>query len=209
MKALIYKDLVSIKKYALIFAILILATSVYGLVYDHMVVSIGFLILIPIALINVFFDVDIKSNSHKYIMAMRIDKRKIVLSRYVIIWIISGLAVVVTLISNIKLANNNSLPNTLLLPFIFMVTSFLPLIQLPFMYKFGNQNARMLFTLIYFAVFLFLNHLWKNNVDIINSIKSILDIDKNYLGLVILIFIIILNILSLMVSFKIYENKEF
>ena len=176
MKALIYKDLVSIKKYALIFAILIVGTSVYGLVYDHMMISIGFLVLIPIALINVFFDVDIKSNSHKYIMAMGIDKRKIVLSRCIIIWIISSLAVVIMTINNIKLDYNNSLSNTLLLPFIFMATSFLPLIQLPFMYRFGNQNARMLFTLIYFAVFLFLNHLWKNNVYIINSIKSILDL---------------------------------
>ena len=208
MKALIYKDLISIKRYFVLIAIFIVILAGYQYKEGRLMISSGFFILIPIALINAFFDVDIKSNADKYIVGMGIDKRKIVLSRYLIIWIFIGLGVLIGLLGRLKVNNPNLFSINLLIPIIILSQSLVPIIQIPFMYKFGNQTARIVFIFIYIFIFMLVNYMWKNEDLVINFLQENLVIGKNYVGLVILLIALVLNIISLIASIKIYENKE-
>ena len=208
MKALIYKDLISIKKYYVFIAMLIVLIAGYEYREGRIMLSSGFFILIPIALINALFDVDIKSNADKYIVGMGIEKRKIVLSRYLIIWIFAGLAVLIGLLGRLKVNNPNLFSINLLIPIIILSSSLIPLIQIPLMYKFGNQTARMVFMFVYIFIFILVNYFWKNEDLVINFLQENLVIGKNHVGLVILLLALVLNIISLIISIKIYENKE-
>ena len=208
MKALIYKDLISIKKYFLLIAMLIVLIAGYEYREGQLMLSSGFFILIPIALLNALFDVDIKSNADKYIVGMGIEKRKIVLSRYLIIWIFVGLAVLIGLLGRLKVNNPNLFSINILIPIIILSSSLIPLIQIPLMYKFGNQTARMVFMFVYIFIFILVNYFWKNEDLVINFLQENLVIGKNHVGLVILLLALALNIISLIISIKIYENKE-
>jgi len=208
MKALIYKDLISIKKYFLLIAMLIVLIAGYEYREGQLMLSSGLFILIPIALLNALFDVDIKSNADKYIVGMGIEKRKIVLSRYLIIWIFAGLAVLIGLLGRLKVNNPNLFSINLLIPIIILSSSLIPLIQIPLMYKFGNQTARIVFMFIYIFIFIFVNYMWENEDLVINFLQENLVIGKNHVGLVILLIALALNAISLIASIKIYENKE-
>lgn len=208
MKALIYKDLISLKRYFVFIAMLIVLIAGYEYREGLLMLSTGLFILIPIALINGLFDVDIKSNADKYIVGMGIDKKKIVLSRYLIIWIFVGLAVLIGLLGRLKVNNPNLFSINLLIPIIILSSSLIPLIQIPLMYKFGNQTARIVFMFIYIFIFIFVNYMWENEDLVINFLQENLVIGKNHVGLVILLIALVLNAISLIASIKIYENKE-
>lgn len=208
MKALIYKDIISVKRYFLLIGILVIFMAGYEFKKDLLMLSTGFFILIPIALINGLFDVDIKSNNDKYIVGMGIDKRKIVLSRYFIIWIFAGLAVLIGLIGRLKVNNFNVFSIKLLIAIIILSSTLIPLIQIPLMYKFGSQTARTVFIFIYLFIFMIVNYLWENEELVINFLQENLVIGKNHVGLVILLIALVLNAISLIASIKIYENKE-
>lgn len=208
MKALIYKDIISVKRYFLLIGILVIFMVGYEFKKDLLMLSTGFFILIPIALINGLFDVDIKSNNDKYIVGMGIDKRKIVLSRYFIIWIFAGLAVLIGLIGRLKVNNSNVFSIKLLIAIIILSSTLIPLMQIPLMYKFGSQTARTVFIFIYFSIFMIVNYLWENEELVINFLQENLVIGKNHVGLVILLIALVLNAISLIASIKIYENKE-
>lgn len=208
MKALIYKDIISVKRYFLLIGILVIFMVGYEFKKDLLMLSTGFFILIPIALINGLFDVDIKSNNDKYIVGMGIDKRKIVLSRYFIIWIFAGLAVLIGLIGRLKVNNSNVFSIKLLIAIIILSSTLIPLMQIPLMYKFGSQTARTVFIFIYLFIFMIVNYLWENEELVINFLQENLVIGKNHVGLVILLIALVLNAISLIASIKIYENKE-
>lgn len=208
MKALIYKDLISIKKYFLFIVMLIVLIAGYEYREGLIMLSSGFFILIPIALLNALFDVDIKSNADKYIVGMGINKRKIVFSRYLIIWIFAGLGVLIGLLGRLKVNNPNLFSINLLIPIIILSSSLIPLIQMPLMYKFGSQKARTFFIFIYIFIFMIVNYLWENEDLVINFLQENIIIGKSHAGLVILFLALALNIISLVISIKIYENKE-
>lgn len=208
MKALIYKDLISIKKYFLFIVMLIVLIAGYEYREGQLMLSSGFFILIPIALLNALFDVDIKSNADKYIVGMGINKRKIVFSRYLIIWIFAGLGVLIGLLGRLKVNNPNLFSINLLIPIIILSSSLIPLIQMPLMYKFGSQKARTFFIFIYIFIFMIVNYLWENEDLVINFLQENIIIGKSHAGLVILFLALALNIISLVISIKIYENKE-
>lgn len=208
MKALIYKDIISVKRYFLLIGILVIFMVGYEFKKDLLMLSTGFFILIPIALINGLFDVDIKSNNDKYIVGMGIDKRKIVLSRYFIIWIFAGLAVLIGLIGRLKVNNSNVFSIKLLIAIIILSSTLIPLMQIPLMYKFGSQTARTVFIFIYLFIFMIVNYLWENEELVINFLHENLLINENIQGPIILLLTVILNLISLIISIRIYENKE-
>lgn len=208
MKALIYKDIISLKRYFIFIGIFIILLAGYEYKQGLLMISTSFFALIPIALLNGLFDVDIKSNSDKYIVGMGIEKRKIVLSRYFIIWIFTGLAVLIGLIGRLKVNNSNVFSINLLIAIIILSSTLVPLIQIPLMYKFGSQTARTVFIFIYLFIFMIVNYLWENEELVINFLQENLVIGKNHVGLVILLIALVLNAISLIASIKIYENKE-
>ena len=208
MKALIYKDIIAFKRYFILIGMFLILLTYYQYKQGQLMVSTGFFALIPIAVLNGLFDTDIKSNSDKYIVGMGINKRKIVLSRYLIIWIFTGLAILIGIMGKFMANNLEQFSISLLIAIIILSSTLIPLIQIPLMYKFGSQKARTFFIFIYIFIFMIVNYLWKNEGLVINFLQEYLIIGKNHIGLILLLLGIGLNVISLYISTKIYENKE-
>lgn len=210
MKALIYKDLVAIKKYFILFTLVILATIIYSFKEGQILIMMGLFILIPIALTSTFFDVDLKSNINQYLIGLGIDKKRIVISRYAITWIFGIFSMLIVLMFNIKYPDSKEISNLpLILSLILFLTNFVCLIQLPFMYKYGSQKSRMVFTLIYFLIFLGVNQIWKNNQIAIGFINKLSNFNLNFLSIIIVGITVLLNAVSLKLSIHFYKNKDF
>lgn len=208
MKALIYKDLVAVKKYFILFTLIILAMIFYSFKEGQILIIMGFFILIPIALVNTFFDVDLKSNINQYLIGLGIDRKRIVISRYAIIWIFGIFSLLVVVLFNVKYPDKIfHLPLSLSL--MLFLTNFVCLVQLPFMYKFGSQKSRMVFTLIYFLIFIGVNHIRKNNQIVIDFINKGLHLNLNLISLIILGLTVLLSAISLTLSIKAFKNKDF
>ena len=210
MKALIYKDLVAVKKYFMLFILAILAMIIYSFKEGQILIIMGLFTLFPIALTSTFFDVDLKSNINQYLIGLGIDKKRIVISRYAIIWIFGIFAMLIVLIFSIKYPDSKEIFNLpLILSLTLFLTNFVCPIQLPFMYKYGSQKARMVFTLIYFLIFLGVNQIWKNNQIAIDFINKVSNFNLNFLSIIILSITVLLNVVSLKLSIHFYKNKDF
>lgn len=208
MKALIYKDLVAVKKYFALFTLLILAMIFYSFKEGQILIIMGLFTLIPIALISTFFDVDLKSNINQYLIGLGIDRKKIVISRYAIIWIFGVFSMIIIFLFNIMYPDRIfHLP--IILALMLFLTNFVCLVQLPFMYKFGSQKSRMVFTLIYFLIFMGVNQIWKNKQIAIDFINKVSCLNLNLLSLIILGLTVLLNAISLIFSIHFYKNKNF
>lgn len=208
MKALIYKDLVAVKKYFILFTLVILAMIFYSFKEGQILIIMGLFTLIPIALTSTFFDVDLKSNINQYLIGLGIDRKRIVISRYAIIWIFGVFAMLIVFLFNIKYPNKIfHLP--FILALMLFLTNFVCLVQLPFMYKFGSQKSRMVFTLIYFLIFIGVNHIRKNNQIVIDFINKGLHLNLNLISLGVLGLTVVLSAISLTLSIHFYKNKDF
>lgn len=208
MKALIYKDLVAVKNYVMIFILFILAMIFYSFKEGQILIIMGLFTLIPIALISTFFDVDLKSNINQYLIGLGISRKKIVISRYAIIWIFGVFSMIIVFLFNIKYPNKIfHLP--FILALMLFLTNFVCLVQLPYMYKFGSQKSRMVFTLIYFLIFIGVNHIRKNNQIVIDFINKGLHLNLNFISLGVLGLIVVLSAISLTLSIHFYKNKDF
>lgn len=208
MKALIYKDLVAVKKYFILFTLVILAMIFYSFKEGQILIIMGLFTLIPIALTSTFFDVDLKSNINQYLIGLGIDRKRIVISRYAIIWIFGVFAMLIVFLFNIKYPNKIfHLP--FILALMLFLNNFVCLVQLPFMYKFGSQKSRMVFTLIYFLIFIGVNHIRKNNQIVIDFINKGLHLNLNLISLGVLGLIVVLSAISLTLSIHFFKNKDF
>src|SRR5699024_7427436 len=144
MKALIYKDFVSIKKSLILMGLIICAMCLYFYKEGQILLTPTFFVLIPIILLGMVFGTDSQDNVNKYLIAMGFDRIKIVISRYFIIWLMVGLALILSLFvgfSKNPLTKNINL--SLILALVFFITSIMSLIQLPLMYKFGAEKSRL------------------------------------------------------------------
>ena len=210
MKALIYKDLVAVKNYVMIFILFILTMIFYSFKEGQILIIMGLFTLIPIALISTFFDVDLKSNINQYLIGLGISRKKIVISRYAIIWIFGIFAMLIVLMFNIKYLDSEEISNLpLILSLTLFLTNFVCLIQLPFMYKYGSQKSRRVFTLIYFLICLGVNQIWKNNQIAIDFINKVSNFNLNFLSIIIVGITVLLNAVSLKLSIHFYKNKDF
>lgn len=209
MRALIYKDFLGIKK---IFIYLYLLTGVLGISFvkmDKFFILPMYFVIIPIRLIGALFETDNNYLVDRYLIASGFSRRKIVISRYVFLWIITlaSLLISLALIFFLKVKIEN-LSLVLFLSILIVASEFISLIEIPLMYKLGLNKTRQLTSISYllgFAIFMIIG---KNKENLGRFLLGNLSISENTLAFAILIFIILLNLVSLLVSFKIFDNKE-
>lgn len=97
MRALIYKDFLGIKK---IFIYLYLLTGVLGITFvkmDKFFILPMYFVIIPIRLIGALFETDNNYSVDRYLIASGFSRRKIVMSRYVFLWIITLASLLISL----------------------------------------------------------------------------------------------------------------
>lgn len=209
MRALIYKDFLGIKK---IFIFLYLLTAVLGIYFvkiDRFFILLMYFVIIPIRLIGALFETDNKYSVDRYLIASGFSRRKIVISRYVFLWIITlaSLLISLALIFFLKVKIEN-LSLLLFLSILIVASEFISLIEMPLMYKLGSNKTRQLTSISYLLGFAIFMVIGKNKENLGRFLLENLSISENTLAFAILIFIILLNLVSLLVSFKIFDNKE-
>lgn len=209
MKALIYKDLISIKNALLLQFVIIIGLGIYFYKENQLVLIPLFFILIPIILLGMVFGIDNQYSTDKYLISSGISRKKIVFSRYTIIWFMSLFAMALSFVVGFnKNPLTKEIPLILLISSLFFVTSIVGVVELPLMYKFGAEKARLVFVILYFVVFAFFSTISSNKEWLLEYVNKGLTMDKTFLSLVIFLITIIAHTLSVFISIKIFENKE-
>ena len=209
MKALIYKDLISIKNALLLQFVIIIALGIYFYKENQLVLIPLFFILIPIILLGMVFGIDNQYSTDKYLISSGISRKKIVFSRYTIIWFMSLFAMALSFAVGFnKNPLTKEIPLILILSSLFFITSIVGVVELPLMYKFGAEKARLVFVILYFVVFAFFSTISSNKEWLLEYVNKGLTMDKTLLSLIIFAITIIVHTLSVFISIKIFENKE-
>ena len=209
MKALIYKDLISIKNALLLQFVVIIGLGIYFYKENQLVLIPLFFILIPIILLGMVFGIDNQYSTDKYLISSGISRKKIVFSRYTIIWFMSLFAIALSFVVGFnKNPLTKEIPLILILSSLFFITSIVGVVELPLMYKFGAEKARFIFVILYFIVFAFFSTISSNKEWILEYVNKGLTMDKTLLSLIIFAITIIVHTLSVFISIKIFENKE-
>lgn len=209
MKALIYKDLISIKNALLLQFAVIIGLGIYFYKENQLVLIPLFFILIPIILLGMVFGIDNQYSTDKYLISSGISRKKIVFSRYTIIWFMSLFAIALSFVVGFnKNPLTKEIPLILILSSLFFITSIVGVVELPLMYKFGAEKARLVFVILYFLVFAFFSTISSNKEWLLEYVNKGLTMDKTLLSLIIFAITIIVHALSVFISIKIFENKE-
>lgn len=209
MKALIYKDLISIKNALLLQFAVIIGLGIYFYKENQLVLIPLFFILVPVIILGMLFGMDNQYSTNKYLIASGISRKKIVLSRYTIIWAMSLLAILISLLVGFnKNPLTKDVPLILILSALLLITSIVGVFELPLMYKFGAEKARFIFVILYFIVFAFFSTISSNKEWLLEYINKGLTMDKTLLSLIIFTITIIVHSISFFISIKIFENKE-
>ncbi len=209
MKALIYKDLISIKNALLLQFAVIIGLGIYFYKENQFVLIPLFFILIPIILLGMVFGIDSQYSTDKYLISSGISRKKIVFSRYTIIWFMSLFAMALSFIVGFnKNPLTKEIPLILILSSLFFITSIVGVVELPLMYKFGAEKARLVFVILYFLVFAFFSTVSSNKEWLLEYVNKGLTMDKTLLSLIIFAITIIVHSISVFISIKIFENKE-
>ena len=209
MKALIYKDLISIKNALLLQFVIIIGLGIYFYKENQLVLIPLFFILIPIIVLGMVFGIDNQYSTDKYLISSGISRKKIVFSRYTIIWFMSLFAIALSFVVGFnKNPLTKEIPLILILSSLFFITSIVGVVELPLMYKFGAEKARLVFVILYFLVFAFFSTVSSNKEWLLEYVNKGLTMDKTLLSLIIFAITIIVHTLSVFISIKIFENKE-
>ncbi|MDU5372972.1 ABC-2 transporter permease [Anaerococcus vaginalis] len=209
MKALIYKDLISIKNALLLQFIIIVGLGVYFYKENQLVLIPLFFILVPVIILGMVFGIDNQYSTNKYLISSGISRKKIVFSRYTIIWFMSLFAMALSFIVGFnKNPLTKEIPLILILSSLFFITSIVGVVELPLMYKFGAEKARLVFVILYFLVFAFFSTVSSNKEWLLEYVNKGLTMDKTLLSLIIFAITIIVHSISVFISIKIFENKE-
>lgn len=209
MKALIYKDLISIKNALLLQFLIIIGLGIYFYKENQLVLIPLFFILIPIIVLGMVFGIDNQYSTDKYLISSGISRKKIVFSRYTIIWFMSLFAMALSFVLGFnKNPLTKEIPLILILSSLFFITSIVGVVELPLMYKFGAEKARLVFVILYFLVFAFFSTISSNKEWLLEYVNKGLTMDKTLLSLIIFAITIIVHSISVFISIKIFENKE-
>lgn len=220
-KKLIIKDIIALKSYKkLIISMFIMAVffTFLGFIDKKMEYVTYAGIALPISVLgglagSVIYEEE-KANSDSYIMTFPVNRRDIILSKYMfnLVLIFAG-ATVVSLISIVcKMFLPLDIPKTLYVMLVFGgCTNLLFILKTPLVYKYGTEKANNIFMIILFAILsiapVILLFIQKNDPNFTYT-TDILSRYIQFIPLVAFILLVIFNIISYKKSYKIYLNKQ-
>ncbi len=210
MKALLYKDFVALKK-ALLLMLVILAVIAFYFYKEGQVYLLPlFFILLPVIILGMLFGADNQDRLDHYLVPSPVKRSTIVLSRYVVVWFMSTLAVILSLVMPWLTQDNPlALDWFLIVPGTFLMTSFISAVQLPLMYRFGEAKARLIFVGLYFVTFAFFSSIASNKEWLVAKLQAGFNLDSRYLALALAAAAILVNGISYFCSKVIYEKRGF
>jgi len=210
MKALLNKDFIALKKSLILLAVLVVTIGIYSFWQGTVVILPLIFMLIPVILLGILFSSDAKSKvEDQRIAAEPIKRRTIVLSRYVFVWIIAVIGTFFALLLKFFMKDAlESVPWYLIVPSMLLLITFLSLIQLPLMYKFGVEKVKGVFVFIYFIVFALFFYVGGNENRLSEYLDKATHLNLKTISLILAGVTILLNSVSFALSVTIYEKKE-
>lgn len=209
MIALILKDIYSLRKIFVfyipfILGIMVLSRGVKGAVIMQLVC-----VMIPLITMAIATGIDYKSKFGQFAFSMPIKKSSYVLSKLFFPFAFSLIASIYWFVWNIAV-NDTSIINAILLSiFIFEITPMLPIIQLPFILKFGAEKGRLLMVVIYFIIFALIS-LLKEQIDVVSRFIYMINHSSVNVWLSIAILLTLaINVIGIFISIFIMKHKEF
>lgn len=209
MKALIMKDIITLKK-TLLFAIpLCIVISGYG-IYQNTVLMIPLLCaMMPLILGSITFGYDAKSKFEQFAFSMPIKKSSYVLSKIFFAFafgIFGAVSIFILLIYKWQMPLDKVFAISLLT---LVASVLIYAIQLPFVLKFGAEKGRLIMVITYFLIFA-LSTLLKENAHLFKEITDLLSNTSSYLIFTgIILAAVILIFVAITISIRIMENKEY
>ncbi|MGI6506835.1 MAG: ABC-2 transporter permease [Saccharofermentanales bacterium] len=206
-----YKDLVALKKALFLLVIILFLVGFYTMQQGKVMALPLMFMLVPLILIGMLWGSDTKSNVDQYIIPGPIKRRTIVLSRYAFVWIVAVIGAVFAVLLKLFAKDSvlSEIPWYLIAVALLFLTTVVSVIQLPLMYKFGAEKARLIFVALYFIVFAFFSYVGGNKDLIIKLFDRLILFDLRIIGLAILGVTFLLNAVSFTLSAAIYAKKEF
>lgn len=209
MKALILKDIATMKKTILLCLLLFAGICIYS-IWNGSTLVIPFLsAMLPLALTGISFGYDARSNFVQYAFSMPITKTGFVLSKFfftAVFALIGSLAV-------FFLLPNRSLPLTmrLLLTLLNFVAVFLlAAIQFPLSFQFGAEKGRLVFMIAYFLGFCLISQFKEAGSWLVRTASDAMSsLPFSLLAAGLLLLALLVIFLCIRISIRILEKKEY
>ena len=211
MNALIYKDLVALKKTSLL-SLVILAVVCFIGIQQRAVLMLPFIfVLIPVILLGILFGSDVQSKVDSYIIPGPIRRNTIVLSRYAFVWLIALIGILFTMLLKIFSGDGSlqAIPWHLIVAAMSLLTTLISAIQIPLMYKFGAEQGRLVFVVLYFMIFALFTYLGSKKEFILELMNALQNTNVGIVSLAVIAVTLIINAGSYAITAVIYAGKEF
>lgn len=201
MKALIFKDLLLIKK-QLLLALGLFIVSIFARITTVPILC----IILSLQLVLITLSHDVKSNFEKYLFSMPISKTQYLLSKFFLPVLLGIIASAFTLYILITKSNFLLTHSIFISIYIFIFTILLNSIFLCFIFKYGIEKARYAVTILLFSIIVICSFFIEK---IMYLFKCISKIPINILALFLFIVSILAIITFTNISLYILKNKEY
>lgn len=207
MKGLILKDLYNLRKYSIMVFVILAFNGMLMFMMDSVHFLCSFITLMLAATAFNSFAYDIQCKWDEYALSMPITKKDIVKSKYILalLFILFGtvLSIFIGLLRNIFKQTNN-IADTLTASYtIFVIAALFVCLLLPLVYKFGFERSRVIIIAIMGIPIAAVLVIIQTGVQIALDEKLI----HTLLGFSPLLLIVSI-LLSFVVSYTVYRNKE-
>jgi ABC-2 type transport system permease protein len=210
MKALIYKDFIALKwSYLVVFLIMVL-TFGYSLANGILLTFPMIFVIIPVIFTGMLFTMDARSKVEQYIIATPVSRKTIVLSRYVPVWFMAGLGSLISLIlADLTDTFVSPVPWHLVLSLTLFFNTAASALQLPLMFRFGTEKAKLIYLVFYFVIIAAVNLLGNYRESVAGFLTKMVRIDIRVISIFLILFTILINTVSFAASVAVYKKKEF
>ena len=202
MKGLILKDIYNLKKQYRILLLMIAFYAVYSLFTEDAGFVTGILSMMMVMLTISSFDYDERSKWEKYALTMPVSRTDLVLSKYLLGFLLAVAAFIFNLIF-LLVAPTEQKPEALpVAAAICGISLFFLFVMLPVLFKFGVEKGRMLMLLIFFV---------PTGAIVLLSKTELPSISEQFMRLLpwlCIVFLIIIAFVSVQISLSVYRKKE-
>lgn len=206
MKGLLLKDFLNIKTYGKSMGMIIIIFAIVALVTGNTLflstMMLVFSTMVPLSAINM----DEQSKWNAYAQCMPVTRRETVLSKYLLILMISFATVIISLLVNLINSLRFTVDWSTVLPLnlgMLGVVLILAAILMPIIFKLGTEKARYAIMILYMAVMLPVFLLDFSNL------PSFVNVLLQYAVYILPVVIVAGLIASYFISVRIYGQKEF
>ena len=209
MKALIYKDLVTLKKNLILLAVFSVAIALYGIYSKVFLITPMLFVMLPLILNTSAFSYDAAAKFENLAFSMPINRRDYILSKLffpVVFGVIGGLFACIMLVIQSDL---KPLSIALISLATMSAAVLISAIQLPFLIKFGAEKGRIIMVASYFIIFASSSLLKGMLPEISEFFSKISNDSMPIMFLIALAIIILLIFISTIFAIKFIKSKEY